>query len=501
MVYVNNNIELILSDVEGISLSLDTAIKKVEPPLENLEVTPTKEQQVFNHEDSYGYDNVTVNPIPSEYIIPDGTLDVSENGDVDVTMFRKARVGVYIPPKLQEKSIEITENGEKSIVPDDGFDGLSSVEITANIEGGAIPKDQYVQDGLIAYFDARDEYANDLWKSRVGADYWYQAYPRSAQGKALMNALSVSDTMLSDGSFTLSNLEDYYLKNYTVELVGACSVSTNFFTFDKNQTPEIDIGRFGSGIFSPINVADGVKLLETQISGLYNKRNTMALNLKTITPRGTTSGKCVLLYSVNGSDWNIWGLNNMSNASSYKTDRSVIFGYYSTAGGQPCGINCIRIYNRRLTDKELAHNYELDKRNFHLGEFTTTRINFADLTGETISLETSGKESVYSGWGLYENIDVSDVDKIEYAAVPAYKNTSNGLELYGVIFYDENQNFISGVSPTNADKVVEIYGTKGPDVYITGLVDVPQNAKYMRVCGTSLFNAKQVPVINLIRNV
>ena len=130
-----NEINFEIKDVEKIDLSMDVGVKEIFPPIENLEVTPTKEQQVFNHENSYGYDNVTVNPIPDEYIIPDGTLDVASNGDVDVTMFRMARVGVYTPPALQDKSITITENGTQSITFDEGYDGLNSVEVTANIVG------------------------------------------------------------------------------------------------------------------------------------------------------------------------------------------------------------------------------------------------------------------------------------------------------------------------------------------------------------------------------
>ena len=176
-----NEINFEMQDVGKIDLSMDVGVKKIFPPIENLEVTPTKEQQAFTHENSYGYDNVTVNPIPDEYIIPDGTLEVTVNGDVDVTNFKKARVGVYTPPKLQDKeitpskqiqivnsdneydglnqvivnsipeeyiipnlqdkSITITENGIQNITFDEGYDGLNSVEVTTKIEssgGGSV---------------------------------------------------------------------------------------------------------------------------------------------------------------------------------------------------------------------------------------------------------------------------------------------------------------------------------------------------------------------------
>lgn len=37
--------------------------------------------------------------------------------------------------KTQTKEIEITENGETIVEPDEGFDALDSVKITTNVEG------------------------------------------------------------------------------------------------------------------------------------------------------------------------------------------------------------------------------------------------------------------------------------------------------------------------------------------------------------------------------
>ena len=108
----------------------------VEPNLINLEITPTKEEHLFKHEGVYGYDEVKINPIPNEYIIPNGTLEISENGIKDVTNY--SNVDVNIPEKeilLQDKTIEITENGTTNIVADEGYDGLGNVEVITNVAG------------------------------------------------------------------------------------------------------------------------------------------------------------------------------------------------------------------------------------------------------------------------------------------------------------------------------------------------------------------------------
>lgn len=117
-------------------INLESEGELIYPSLENLEVTPSKEQQVFNHKNSYGYDSVIVEPIPDNYIIPEGTISVVSNGEIDVTNYSLAKVDVQIPLNLQDKSITIIENGTQNITYDEGYDGLKSVEIETKIESG-----------------------------------------------------------------------------------------------------------------------------------------------------------------------------------------------------------------------------------------------------------------------------------------------------------------------------------------------------------------------------
>jgi hypothetical protein len=84
-------------------------------------VTPTGAQQTLQTKDKLLTDNVTVNPIPSEYIIPTGTeeISVTENGTVSRDVTDKetvtVNVDVPIPQPTGTKEILISENGEQTV--------------------------------------------------------------------------------------------------------------------------------------------------------------------------------------------------------------------------------------------------------------------------------------------------------------------------------------------------------------------------------------------------
>lgn len=97
-------------------------------------------------------------------------------------------------------------------------------------------------------------------------------------------------------------------------------------------------------------------------------------------------------------------------------------------------------------------------------------------------LMSDGTAGIYgSTWKLTDYISLGDWAYIIYK-LACYK--SGTTILAGLAFYDENHNFISSITPDNADYSKSYYGGKtisNGDYVIKGVIDIPTNCKYIRV--------------------
>lgn len=91
---------------------IGTAHVDVQPTLDTETVTPTEQTQTVTAGQGYdGLSEVTVNPIPSQYVVPSGSVEITQNGETSVA--GKATAIVNVPGIVPSgtKEISITQNG------------------------------------------------------------------------------------------------------------------------------------------------------------------------------------------------------------------------------------------------------------------------------------------------------------------------------------------------------------------------------------------------------
>lgn len=112
--------------------SVNVVVESEPINLQEKSVTPSKSTQTIEPDDDHdGLSKVTVNPIPSEYIVPSGTVSVTENGTHNVREAESVSVNVPAPEfKTQEKTVTPTTS-KQTVTPDAAYDGLSEVTVNA----------------------------------------------------------------------------------------------------------------------------------------------------------------------------------------------------------------------------------------------------------------------------------------------------------------------------------------------------------------------------------
>lgn len=130
LVYPSSEQQVVLPDenYDGLTQVTVEAIS-----LDNQIITPTKKLQTITPKLPFvGFSQVSVEAIPDEYIIPKGNLNITSNGNYDIK--NNETVNVNVQPNLQDKTINVKPNEVINLVPDESYDGLSSVNITGIIE-------------------------------------------------------------------------------------------------------------------------------------------------------------------------------------------------------------------------------------------------------------------------------------------------------------------------------------------------------------------------------
>lgn len=119
------------SGYDGLS-KVTVAVPAPEITTEEVTATPTKEKQEITPTNAAYISKAIVNPIPSEYVVPSGTVNISSNGTHDISGKAKASVNVPIPDGYlkPEGTKTITTNGEHDVAE------YASVSVNVSTEGG-----------------------------------------------------------------------------------------------------------------------------------------------------------------------------------------------------------------------------------------------------------------------------------------------------------------------------------------------------------------------------
>jgi hypothetical protein len=158
---------------------IGTAIVDVDVDLQNKTITPTEQTQTIEADAGYdGLDTVTVNPIPPEYVVPTGSVDITQNGQVSVS--GKATANVNVPQGVFPTGTKvITQNGTEDVTNYASVDvavpvpsGTKQINITAN---GTTTED------VSEYADAEITVNTLPAKGLVFEDYDSDGYPHSAR--------------------------------------------------------------------------------------------------------------------------------------------------------------------------------------------------------------------------------------------------------------------------------------------------------------------------------
>lgn len=282
---------------------------RVYPQLEDLEVTPNNQEQVFTHENSYGYDNVrvkaidiqlqnkevtpskavqtinadagytglnevVVNEIPNEYIIPTGTKEITSNGTTNIKEYENVNVNVTYTS--EEKTVTPTK--EVQNVTPTSADYLSKVVVNA------IP-DNYIEPTGTENITANGTY--DI-TTKASVNVNVPSEEINLQEKSISVATNGSVEVTADSGYTA--LSKVNVSN-TQELE---QVSVTPTTEIQTITPsgnklinQVNVSAVDSSIDSNIvasNIKNGVEILG--VTGTLNEGITPSGNLD-ITENGT----------------------------------------------------------------------------------------------------------------------------------------------------------------------------------------------------------------------
>ena len=248
------------------------------PVLEELNVTDNGTFTPSTGVDGFNPVNVDVQPN-----LQTKSVEITANGqstivaDSEYYGLESVGLNVNVQPNLQTKSVEITENGQSTVVTDSSFDGLESVDINVNVP---IPTFTTEEKNITAngtYTPSTDGY------SKVTVN---------VQPK--LQTKSTTTTITSNGTNTISVTPD---ANYDGLSSASVTITTNVESSGGGSTPTIYITN-GTKLSLPNNNGEVSDLSGISTIGLTT--------MDSMFENSTTTGILI-------DGWNVSGVTSIAN--------------------------------------------------------------------------------------------------------------------------------------------------------------------------------------------
>ena len=94
---------------------LELGVVKIRPVLQEKIVTPNESVQEVMADGADGLSKVVVEAIPEEYIVPSGAVEITENGEHNVSKYATANVNVRVESEYSYSDGILTITANKNV--------------------------------------------------------------------------------------------------------------------------------------------------------------------------------------------------------------------------------------------------------------------------------------------------------------------------------------------------------------------------------------------------
>ena len=236
---------------------------------------------------------------------------------------------------------------------------------------------EYVQDGLIAWFDGEDTIQYEagywgVWRSKINSSDYISVAAQTFGDVTTNKMIKTKKCIVNNKTFGYRLRQDFYKQGYTIEAVGRIASVTNStgntggWLITMNETGTWGIGVTDNPSHGSITFVNSDNTSDKRVTNCYNKIFGASLFLEKVSARGAGTTPDYCKASINGSEWfNV--VEAKATTGSSREGHGILCYYADTSGASYMAegeLYCLRIYNRKLTNEELLHNHKIDKARF-----------------------------------------------------------------------------------------------------------------------------------------